>query len=69
MQMISPPGACDLCFTYNICLTFDAWQPLWIVLPGLFTFRDFKVKVHFNHQCVVWFSCSKMHLKPKKESK
>ena len=53
MQMISPPVACDLCFTYNVCFTFDAWQALWIVLPGLFTFRDFKVKVNFNHQCNV----------------
>ena len=69
MQMVSLPDACDLCFTYSICVAFGAWQPLWIVLPGLFTFRDFKVKADFNHQCVVWFSCLKMHLKCKEESK
>jgi len=42
---------------------------LFLNLPGLLTFTDFEVKVNFNHQCVVWFSCSKMHLKCKKESK
>jgi hypothetical protein len=32
VQMISPADAGDLCFTYNIYVAFDAWQPIWIVL-------------------------------------